>query len=81
MNKVYIIDEDGKQYELGELKELTEADIQDEIDEAELDMCQDILFEGELATDYVAAFRMKVALMGKDYWKGKVPQVIFAKCH
>lgn len=81
MNKVYIINENGKQYELGELKEITEADIQEETDEAELDMFWGISFEGELKTDYVAAFRMKVALMGKEYWKGKVPQVIFAKSH
>ena len=86
MNKIYIINEDGKQYDLGELKEITEADVSvGEADnpegEAELEKYYGGSFEGSLSIDHVTAFRIKVAFMGKEYWKGKVPQRIFAKSH
>lgn len=86
MNKIYIIDEDGKQYDLGELKEITEADLSvGEADipegEAELERCFEGSFEGSLSIDHITAFRLRVAFMGKEYWKGKVPQRIFAKSH
>lgn len=77
MNKIYIINEDGKQYELGELKEITEADIPE--GEAELEGCYDGSFEGSLSIDHITAFRLRIAFMGKEYWKGKVPQRIFCK--
>ena len=86
MNKIYIIDEDGNQHDLGELKEITEADLSvGEADlsegEAEFEGCYDGSFEGSLSIDHITAFRLRVAFMGKEYWKGKVPQVIFAKSH
>ena len=73
MNKIYIIDEDGNQHELGELKEITEADFPE--GEAELEGYYDGSFEGSLSIDHITAFRIKVAFMGKEYWKGKITQM------
>ena len=86
MSKIYIIDEDGNQHDLGELKEITEADLSvGEADipegEAELERYYDGSFECSLSLDHATAFKVKVAFMGKEYWKDKVPQRIFAKSH
>lgn len=89
MNKIYIIDEDGNQHDLGELKEITEADlsvVESDLSEgeAELEGWYDGSFECSLSLDHVAAFKVKLAFMGKEYWKGKVPQRILQKvieCH
>lgn len=81
MNKVYIISNEGKQYELGDLKELTEADVDKCIDEAVMDSYWNKPIEVALQMDYVEAFKLRLAFMGKEYWRGKVPQRIFAKSH